>query len=393
MGFMRISTWLTRSVAQPGFHARLVSSSKPSRLLVVCLSASFLFCHEAVASQTKSYVVSWFYTATYSQDGDCPDGLNDNIETHFRKVLALLGKSQPEIEGAVKAIPGSMYVMLGDRGRIDGKPVSPYLYPTSVPDPQIKILKGKVGYGFNLDGKDGPDDFTDPESGERGVDDQLYRVLGCFVPQRASPPDRPGYPSAAWDMPRDAMSAWLIEVTGDDLSKDGDVTIGLYQATAPVLRGTDGAPIPDMTFRVSGDRRSTNMVHGHLKDGVVTSNSFTFNMLGDIFYEPEFHLVDARVRLALKPDGTARGILGGYEDWRKIYSSYASGGVFNEAVVSLDIPGIYYALKRMADAYPDPKTGENTAISAAYAIEAVPAFIVHENKTAAADAPAHNPTR
>jgi hypothetical protein len=379
---VRLSVVSRRSLAKKG-----------NRLALLCGLLGSAFCHDAAASQTKSYVVSWFYTATYSQDGDCPDGLNDNIETHFRKALALLGKSQAEIEGAVKAIPGSMYFMLGDRGRIDGKPVSPYLYPTSVPDPQIKTLKGKVGYGFNLDGKEGPDDFLDPESGEHGVDNQLYRVLGCFVPQRAFPPDRPGYPTAAWDMPRDAMGAWLIEVTGDDLSKDGDVTIGIYQATAPVMRGTDGTPIPDMTFRVSGDPRSYNVVHGHLTNGVVASETFTFNMLGDIFYEPEFHLSDARVRLTLKPDGTARGILGGYEDWRRIYSSYASGGVFNEAVVSLDIPGIYYALKRMADAYPDPKTGENTAISTAYAVEAVPAFIVHDSRTAANGAPPQNTSR
>ena len=26
------------------------------------------------AAETKSYVFSWFYMATYSQDGDCPDG-------------------------------------------------------------------------------------------------------------------------------------------------------------------------------------------------------------------------------------------------------------------------------------------------------------------------------
>ena len=367
-------------------HRLLLRSCLSGAVFVSLFSAPF----GHAAADTRSYVFSWFYMATYSQDGDCPDGLNDSIEQHFRKVLAQLGKSQPEIEALVKAIPGSMYVTLGDRGRIDGKPVSPYLYPTSVPDPQIKTLKGKVGYGFDLDGKDGPDDFVDPDSGAHGVDNQLYRVMGCFVPQRAFPPDRPGYPTAAWDMPRDAMPAWLLEVTGDDLSKDGDVTVGIYQATAPVMRSTDGAPIPDTTFRVSGDRRSYNVVHGQLGNGVVTTDKFTFNMLGDVFYEPEFHITDARVRLALKPDGTARGILGGYEDWRRIYSSYASGGVFNEAVVSLDVPGIYYALKRMADAYPDSKTGENAAISAAYTIEAVPAFIVHDEKTAAAGVPAQN---
>jgi len=340
---------------------------------------------EHAAAETKGYVVSWFYMATYSQDGDCPDGLNDDIEQHFRKILAQLGKSQPEIEALVKAAPGSMYVTLGDRGRIDGKPVSPYLYPTSVPDPHIKTLKGKVGYGFDLDGKDGPDDFTDPETGEKGVDNQLYRVVGCFVPERAIPPDRPGFPAAEWDMPRDAMGAWLIEVTGDDLSRDGDVTVGIYQATAPITRGTDGNPLPDMTFRVSGDQRSRNVVQGHLKNGTITTGKFTFNMLGDVFYEPEFHVMDARLRLTLQPGGGTTGILGGYEDWEKIYWVYAAGGVFSETSVSHDVPGTWYALRRMADAYPDPKTGQNTAISTAYRIDAVPAFIVHDEKTAAAD--------
>ena len=34
----------------------------------------------------------------------------------------------------------------------------------------------------------------------------------------------------------------------------------------------------------------------------------------------------------------------------------------------VNAPGLYYTLKRLADAYPDPKTGENTAISAAFEI-------------------------
>jgi hypothetical protein len=42
----------------------------------------------------------------------------------------------------------------------------------------------------------------------------------------------------------------------------------------------------------------------------------------------------------------------------------------------IDLIGIFYDLKRFADAAPDPATGENTAISSAYFIEAVPAFHV-----------------
>ena len=45
----------------------------------------------------------------------------------------------------------------------------------------------------------------------------------------------------------------------------------------------------------------------------------------------------------------------------------------------IDLIGVFYDMKRFADAEPDPITGENTAISAAYFIEAVPAFHVDEN--------------
>ena len=40
----------------------------------------------------------------------------------------------------------------------------------------------------------------------------------------------------------------------------------------------------------------------------------------------------------------------------------------------MDLAGVYYAMRRLADGVPDPATGENTAISAAYFLEAVPAF-------------------
>ncbi len=365
-------------------------SSRPNRRLrrgmrlasIGAGAMAFFATTSGAMAATKTYVVSWFFMATYSQDGDCADGLNPSTEQNFRRILAEMGKSPAEIEGLVKAMPGSMYANIGMRGRVDGKPVSPYLYPTATPDPHIKTVTGKVGYGFNLDGRDGPNDFVDPESGERGVDNQLYRVLGCFVPDRAFPPDRPGYPATMWDMPRDAMPAWVIEISGiDDASKAGDVTVGIYRATAPITRDTAGQPIADMTYRISDDPRSHNVVHGHLDNGVVVTDKFAFNMLGDVFFQPEFHFKDAKLRLTLKPDGTADGILGGYQDWKSIYWSYALGGVFNEAVVSLDAPGIYYALKRMADAYPDPKTGENTAISTAYKVEAIPAFIIHSGKT------------
>ena len=44
----------------------------------------------------------------------------------------------------------------------------------------------------------------------------------------------------------------------------------------------------------------------------------------------------------------------------------------------VDIPGVYYALKRLADGMPDA-SGQNTAISAAYYLEAVPAYVLERS--------------
>ena len=46
--------------------------------------------------------------------------------------------------------------------------------------------------------------------------------------------------------------------------------------------------------------------------------------------------------------------------------------------LSVDAPGIYYALKKLADYGPDAN-GQNQYISSSYWIEAVPAFISHPN--------------
>jgi hypothetical protein len=80
----------------------------------------------------------------------------------------------------------------------------------------------------------------------------------------------------------------------------------------------------------------------------------------------------------LNEDGTAKGVLGGYEPWLPVYESFALGGSTNELNLSIDTPGIYYALRKLADAYPDA-SGQNQYISASYWIEAVPAFVSHSN--------------
>jgi hypothetical protein len=331
--------------------------------------------------------------AAASQDNDCPQGTNPLSEAMVRKLLADQGKTTAEIDDKLKDFPNNLRDVLYMRGKVDGKPVNVYINPTSVPDPNIRTAQGHVAYGFNLDGKDGPNDFVDPQTGEHGVDDMLYRALGCFVTQRASGGQRPTYPAIQWDMTRDQMPAWIIEVSGirrDAGGKiaDGDVEVGFYRGTGPVTRNAAGDPQDDMSFTVDANPRMQNHVHATISKGTLLTDPFEFYMVQDPFAVTEYHFKQTRVRLTLNDDGTAKGVLGGYEPWLPIYESFALGGSTNELNLSIDTPGIYYALRKLADAYPDA-AGQNQFISSSYIIEAVPAFITHQNadKTAAVAAP------
>ncbi len=114
-------------------------------------------------------------------------------------------------------------------------------------------------------------------------------------------------------------------------------------------------------------------------------------MACDAYIQPLYEFLDARIRLKVKPDGTLEGVLGGYQPWYPVYWSHANVGYIDERGFGVDAPALYYALRREADAYPDPKTGQNTAISAAYMIEAVPAFVASLGGSGGAHAAADGP--
>ena len=349
----------------------------------------------ASAAESRGYVVSWFHRASYSQDGDCPEGLNPNADVMVRNILINAGRSVEEVDKLMVGFPNNPGIrpIIINRGRINGQPVNIYQNPAAEPDPMVHLVKGHFAYGFNLDGKVKPDDFVDPETNEPGVDNQLFRALGCFHTERAMPPERPSYPAIQWDMTRDQMPAWVITITGvetnpDGSVRDGEATVDIDRATGPVVRNFSGEPQSDMTFHAESDPRSRNSVKGTIHNGMFTSERFVFNMVDDPFAVPEYHVVDAKLRLTFKPDGTVKGILGGYQAWLPLYVSYGLPGSTNEVNLSIDAPGIYYALKKMADAYPD-ESGQNTAISSAFVIEAIPAFVVkprEPSKTASLDA-------
>ena len=351
--------------------------------LGVSMAAAALLGAQPAAAESKSFVIGSFLQAAYSYDGDCPDGLNPLPEENFRRQLRANGYDEKKIEDILSDLKGGNSGPLTrseliNRGRIDGVPVSAYTYPTSVKDIGFHEVKGKFAIGFNLDGLETEKNYEDPLTHERGVDNQYWRAVGCNINHRGSPEVDPSKWMLTWDNNRDKMPAWLFTVSGEDLSKDGPVTVTFQKALERVTRDANGFVRADSTFRVDPDPRWANKpMHGMIKDGMVSINEPSeIHLSGDPYHLTELDMTGAKLRLNMNPglDGKINGVLGGYIPWQRVFFVYGSSGYNEETMLGTDIPSVFYALRRHADAYPDPKTGEYTAISTSFRIVAVPAF-------------------
>jgi hypothetical protein len=90
-----------------------------------------------------------------------------------------------------------------------------------------------------------------------------------------------------------------------------------------------------------------------------------------------------RLVLELSPTG-AQGLLAGYADidtwYRQLIRNDSTHHLSNGQISGISL---YKALRRFADAYPDPKTGANTAISTALDAKFTQVFIQHPQGDAA----------
>jgi len=338
----------------------------------------------AGATQTKSFVVSYFYPANYYGEDTCPEVLNPLSDVFFKRDLKILGLPEAEVNAMFdkdykiqNGEPTTRWVaVVATRG--NGRD-NVYLHPTTVPDAHLKPAAGRFAYGFNLDGKGAasPNSYQDPETHEEGVNNQLFRVIGCIQAYKGYPPPQPPLEAEyRWDMSRAVMGAWLISVTAEDLGRDGDVTVRFETSLDPVIVQDANAHVQsDMTYRVARHPASLNVLHGRIRNGVIYTEPAEISMRCNSYIQPVYKFLQGRMRLRLKPDGGLEGVLGGYQPWYDIYWSHAKVGYIDERGFGIDAPALFYALRRDADAYPDLRTGRNTAISTAYMLQAVPAFI------------------
>jgi hypothetical protein len=369
----------------------MVSSSSKMRLSALC-GAVLLVGAFPVAAKARDlgFAVTWFAPALYFGDGDC-EGNETQSEMNFKAILLKQGKSSAEADKLLENTFSPAFAQaLLERGAGGANVCS---NPESVPDPGVKTVIGKFGYGMDLDGSQDAahpapntcahDQFESPASSlggaHKGIDNQLYRVLGC-LPGHRGPRGSDGFTLSYMveRMRSEGLRTYLIELQGvDDLKNDDDVTVAIYLGADPLIQDGRAEVQPDSTQRIEADPRWHNEVKARIKDGVLSTDIFELKLLLDPGYVPVYDIKDARLQLAFKSDGGLKGEVGGYVDWKLMYFNTAKAGVFYEVGAAGNCPGAYYAYKRFADGYPDPQTGQCTAISSAFAIEATPAFLIH----------------
>lgn len=316
---------------------------------------------------TVAYVLTDLHWAIWqSPDGktECPQGFNEGNREQFKQLFPEDGQTRTLLQTQL-------------RREIDG------WYPTTLPDQfPFHEAGGPTAIGLNLDGKVGPSDFTSPD-GEKGVDNNLFRVLGCVRNYRSPEGAIQGFDND--EVTKDVYNRIIIELTGvDSLVNDDDVQVTMYRGRDPILLDATGKQaIPGGSQRIDlrWGQRYIQRMHGRIVDGVLTTEPRNLVYPWAVFYIPtDEYMRAARLKLKLTAT-TAEGLIAGYSDVETWYSQLMrSYSTHHQSYGQSSAPSIYKAFRRLADGYPDPKTGANTAISSALLAKMTQIYIVPESK-------------
>jgi len=301
---------------------------------------------------------------------ECPNGFNDGPREQFTQLFPNDG---------VKRTLKDTQLMREARQWFPDMSEEPFTF---------KEATGKVSYGMNLDGKIGPEDFTDP-NGVKGVDNQLFRAIGCVSQYRA--PSNLIYFFENKYLTQYHQNRFMFEISDlDSLANDDDVTVTTYRGLEPLLADATGeAYVPRGTQRVDArwGRQFIQTFKGKIIDGVLVTEgqdliipaSATFDTSGMHRFK------GLRFQVSLTPE-RAEGIMAGYVDVAAFYHHLnTSWSTHHQSYGQLSAPSLYRALHRLADGYPDPKTGEMTGISGALKVRFIQVFIEHPPQQTAAN--------
>ncbi|MFK7831071.1 MAG: hypothetical protein AB8B57_14935 [Congregibacter sp.] len=302
----------------------------------------------------------WSVYQTPTAETECPRGFNDGPREQFEQLF-------PE--------PAKLNVV-----DTQLKQEIATWHPDANPDSfEFLEVEGPLSWGMNLDAAIGPNDFMHPD-GTAGIDNEVYRAVGCIIGFRG--PDGVEFifqNKAIIDRRYNRMMIELSDV--DSLESDEDVIVTLYRGMDRLLTDATGeAVVPGGTQRI--DRRwgepLIRQTRGRIVDSVLTTDPIPEVVIPWMNLSvPSIHLFrDMRLALTLAPD-KASGVMGAYADvdtwYYQLIRNDSTHHLSNGQISGISL---YKALHRLADAYPDPESGNNTAISTALDIKLTQVHIV-----------------
>lgn len=256
--------------------------------------------------------------------------------------------------------------------------------------PLMRTVQSKHAWGLDLDGGSSDEgceheNFATP-TGERGIDNQEYRVMGCTLEWRGTDGVQGDIASGMKQFMASGEWTQVILLRGvDSLQNDPEVEV-IYANTPdrPVVDGK-GNFLRGTTFTISDKPpRNRNVLRGKIVRGVLTTEptdivlTQTWGQGGarDIRgNRTKWNYRKGRLRLAFQPDGSLRGVLGGYRPLFDVIVSPAIGGIGSATTAGIDCAQNLTTLRHYADGLKNPKTGKCEGVSSAQSISAVPAFV------------------
>jgi hypothetical protein len=319
-----------------------------------------------IVNGTIGYVLTTKYVAVYTtkEGKECPTGLNIGPREQFEVLFPRNGEKR---QATATSLAREAEIW----------------FPTTAPDPfEFKQPQSKISYGLNLDGKEGANDFVSPD-GMRGIDNQLYRVVGCTANYRG--PDGFNYEQMNSKLEKLIYNRTLIEITGvDDLTNDNDVVVTTYRGIDGLPKDAAGAYASGSTQRIDGrwSKKFIQQFRGRIVNGVLSTEAKDLYLPESYGQGNTSATLTRDMRFELKLTSTsAEGLMAGYVDVDSFHYFMAQTRSTHHFAAGQDSPiSRYKVMRRLADAYPDPKTGQNTAISHALQVKFSQAFLRHPPK-------------
>lgn len=341
------------------------------------------------ANGEMGFVFSHFAPAIYQGKEDCPDGPVTTLRENYLQTQAPAERLRLIDKANAQELTARWtgYAFGPDNINI-------CTHPDKFDRPPQRMVQGGIAQGLNLDDDDGdgssvPGDcahqnFTGP-AGEHGVDNQMWRAMGCVRTWR-------GVDGTGGDIVR-GLTQFLISgehtqlllLTGvDSLADDPDVTVIYANSEDRAVVDSRQNFVPGASYTVVDNAAHRNVLKGRIVGGVLMTDPAHIRLRQtwgqgserDIRgARTEWDLDRGRLRLAFQPDGSLKGLVGGYQPIWNIMASASVGGEGAATTAGYDCAAMYAALRKLADGDRDPATGQCRRISSALEAVAIPAFV------------------